>query len=256
MLAQMIRNLLSNAVRYTDRGRILLGCRRAGDNVRIEVWDSGVGIAEGQLPHIFDEYYQGTEGAERGGFGLGLAIVKRLGDILDHRVEVRTSGKGTRFFIEVPRGQSSVNRAETAPPLHPHDAFRGSVLAIEDEASVRIALGRLLKLRGVDATIVATATEALTLVIEHGRRPDVLLSDYNLRASRDGMETIKHLRAAIGRQVPAVVITGDIRSETVDSITSQGVSVLIKPFSANELLDALRGKEKRDGGAHSPQPAS
>jgi len=256
MLAEMIRNLLSNAVRYTDRGRILLGCRRAGDHVRIEVWDSGVGIAEGQLPHIFDEYYQGTEGAERGGFGLGLAIVKRLGDILDHRVEVRTSGKGTRFFIEVPRGQSSVNRAETAPPLHPHDAFRGSVLAIEDEASVRIALGRLLKLRGVDATIVATATEALTLVIEHGRRPDVLLSDYNLRASRDGMETIKHLRAAIGRQVPAVVITGDIRSETVDSITSQGVSVLIKPFSANELLDALRGKEKRDGGAHSPQPAS
>ena len=257
MLAEMIRNLLSNAVRYTDRGRILLGCRRAGDHVRIEVWDSGVGIAEGQLPHIFDEYYQGTEGAERGGFGLGLAIVKRLGDILDHRVEVRTiRGKGTRFFIEVPRGQSSVKRAETAPPLHPHDAFRGSVLAIEDEASVRIALGRLLKLRGVDATIVATATEALTLVIEHGLRPDVLLSDYNLRASRDGMETIKHLRAAIGRQVPAVVITGDIRSETVDSITSQGVSVLIKPFSANELLDALRGKEKRDGGAHSPQPAS
>ena len=80
MLAEMIRNLLSNAVRYTDRGRILLGCRRAGDNVRIEVWDSGVGITEDQLPHIFDEYYQGTGGAERGGFGLGLAIVKRLGD--------------------------------------------------------------------------------------------------------------------------------------------------------------------------------
>jgi PAS domain S-box-containing protein len=246
MLAEMIRNLLSNAVRYTDRGRILLGCRRAGDHVRIEVWDSGVGIAEGQLPHIFDEYYQGTEGAERGGFGLGLAIVKRLGDILDHRVEVRTiRGKGTRFFIEVPRGQSSVQGAETAPPLHPHnDAFRGSVLAIEDEASVRIALGRLLKLRGVDATIVATATEALTLVSEHGLRPDVLLSDYNLRGSQDGMETIKHLRAALGRKVPAVVITGDIRSQTVDSISAQGVSVLIKPFSTEELLEALRGQEK------------
>ena len=90
MLAEMIRNLLSNAVRYTDRGRILLGCRRAGDNVRIEVWDSGVGITEDELPHIFHEYYQGTDGAERGGFGLGLAIVKRLGEILDHRVEVRS----------------------------------------------------------------------------------------------------------------------------------------------------------------------
>jgi len=257
MLTEMIRNLLSNAVRYTDRGRILLGCRRAGDNVRIEVWDSGVGIAEGQLRHIFREYYQGTEGTERGGFGLGLAIVKRLGDILDHRVDVRSiRGKGTRFFIEVPRNRSSIEGVETAPPLLPlNDAFRGSVLAIEDEASVRIALGRLLKLRGVDATIVATATEALTLVSEHGLRPDVLLSDYNLRGSQDGMEAIKHLRAALGWKVPAVVITGDIRSETAASISSQGVSVLIKPFSGDELLEALRGEEKRESSAHSPQPA-
>jgi len=241
MLAEMIRNLLSNAVRYTDRGRILLGCRRAGDNVRIEVWDSGVGIADGQLPRIFDEYYQGTEGAERGGFGLGLAIVKRLGSILDHGVEVRTiQGKGTRFFIEIPRGRSRVEGAETAPPLHPHNAFRGSVLAIEDEASVRSALGRLFKMREVDATIVATAMEALTLVNEQSQRPDVLLTDFNLRGSQDGMETIQHLRAAIGWKVPALVITGDIRSETVDSISSQGVSVLIKPFSADELLEALQ----------------
>ena len=247
MLAEMIRNLLSNAVRYTDRGRILLGCRRAGDNVRIEVWDSGVGITEEQLPHIFHEYYQGTDGAARGGFGLGLAIVKRLGKILDHRVEVRSiSGKGTRFFIEVPRGRSSVKMPEAAPPVHPHnDAFPGSVLAIEDEASVRSALRRLLKARGVDATIVATATEALTLIREQGLRPAVLLCDYNLRGSPDGIETIRHLHAALGRNVPAAVMTGDTRSQTVDSISAQGVSVLIKPFSAEELLEALRGHERR-----------
>jgi signal transduction histidine kinase/CheY-like chemotaxis protein len=247
MLAQMIRNLLSNAVRYTDRGRILLGCRRAGDNVRIEVWDSGVGITEDQLPHIFHEYYQGTGGAERGGFGLGLAIVKRLGEILGHRVEVRSiSGKGTRFFIEVPRGRSGVKVPEAAPPVHPHnDAFLGSVLAIEDEASVRSALGRLLKKRGVDATIVATATDALTLIREQDPHPDVLLCDYNLRGSPDGIETIRHLRAALGRNVPAVVMTGDTRSQTVDTISAQGVSVLIKPFTAEELLEALRGQEKR-----------
>jgi signal transduction histidine kinase/CheY-like chemotaxis protein len=244
MLAEMIRNLLSNAVRYTDRGRILLGCRRAGDNVHIEVWDSGVGITEHQLPHIFHEYYQGTDGAERGGFGLGLAIVKRLGEILDHRVEVRSiPGEGTRFFIEVPRGQSSVKMPEAAPPVHPHnDAFLGGVLVIEDEASVRSALGRLLKTRGVDTTIVATATEALTLVREQRLRPDVLLCDYNLRGSPDGVETIRHLRAALGRNVPAVVMTGDTRSQTVDSIAAQGVSVLIKPFLAEELLETLRGQ--------------
>jgi signal transduction histidine kinase/ActR/RegA family two-component response regulator len=247
MLAEMIRNLLSNAVRYTDRGRILLGCRRAGDNVRIEVWDSGIGITEDQLPHIFDEYYQGSGGTERGGFGLGLAIVKRLGEILDHRVEVRSiSGKGTRFFVEVPRGRSGVKVPEAAPPVHPHnDAFLGSVLAIEDEASVRSALRRLLKTRGVDATIVATATEALTLIREQGLRPDVLLCDYNLRGSPDGIETIRHLRAALGRNVPAVVMTGDTRSQTMVSISAQGISVLIKPFSAEELLETLRGKRPR-----------
>ncbi len=173
--------------------------------------------------------------------------MKRLGEILDHRVEVRSiSGKGTRFFIEVPRGRSSVKMPEAAPPVHPHnDAFPGSVLAIEDEASVRSALRRLLKARGVDATIVATATEALTLIREQGLRPAVLLCDYNLRGSPDGIETIRHLHAALGRNVPAAVMTGDTRSQTVDSISAQGVSVLIKPFSAEELLEALRGHERR-----------
>ncbi|MDE5454193.1 response regulator [Bradyrhizobium sp. CSA112] len=245
MLAEMIRNLLSNAVRYTDRGRILLGCRRAGDNVRIEVWDNGIGIAEDQLPHIFHEYYQGTGGAERGGFGLGLAIVKRLGKILDHSVGVRSiPGKGTRFFIEVPRGRSGINVPEATPPVHNDAFFLGSVLAIEDEASVRSALGRLFKTKGIDATIVATAGEALTLVREHDLRPDVLLCDYNLRGSPDGVETIRHLRVALRRNVPAVVMTGDTRSQTTLSISAQDVSLLIKPFLAEELLEALRGQGK------------
>jgi CheY-like chemotaxis protein len=177
---------------------------------------------------------------------LGLAIVKRLGEILGHRVEVRSiSGKGTRFFIEVPGGRAGVKVPEAALPVHPHDnAFPGSVLAVEDEASVRSALGRLLKARGVDATIVATAAEALTLVREQGLRPDVLLCDYNLRGSGDGIETIRRLRTALGRNVPAIVMTGDTRSQTVDSISAEGVSVLIKPFLADELLEALRGQEK------------
>jgi CheY-like chemotaxis protein len=177
---------------------------------------------------------------------LGLAIVKRLGEILDHRIDVRSiPGKGTRFLIEVPRGRSGVTVPEAAPKVHPNnDAFLGSVLAIEDEASVRSALARLLKTKGVDATIVATAMEALTLVREQGLRPDVLLCDYNLRGSSDGIETIRHLRAALGRNIPAVVMTGDTRSQTVDSISAQGLSVLIKPFLTEELLEALRGRPR------------
>src|SRR5262249_24491962 len=103
MLDEMIRNLLSNAVRYTDHGKILVGCRRAGGKARIEVWDSGVGIMGEQIPRIFEEHYQVPGSAQLGGFGLGLAIVQRLAKILDHRVDVRsTPGKGSGFSIEVP----------------------------------------------------------------------------------------------------------------------------------------------------------
>jgi signal transduction histidine kinase len=131
MLEEMIRNLLSNAIRYTDRGKILLGCRRAGDKIRVEVWDTGIGIPGDQLPHIFEEYYCD---ADRGGFGLGLAIVRRLGEILDHRVDVRsTPGKGTRFSIEVPRGRATVDLSESMRASDFEDeAFRGTVLVIED----------------------------------------------------------------------------------------------------------------------------
>ena len=148
MLEEMIRNLLSNAIRYTDRGKILLGCRRAGDMIRIEIWDTGIGIPGDQLPHIFEEYYCD---AERGGFGLGLAIVRRLGEILDHRVDVRsTPGKGTGFSIEVPRGRAHVGVAEPVPtPDLDGEVFRGTVLVIEDETSVRSALNRMLTSRGI-----------------------------------------------------------------------------------------------------------
>jgi signal transduction histidine kinase/CheY-like chemotaxis protein len=241
MLEEMMRNLLSNSVRYTDRGRILLGCRRAGDKVRIEVWDNGIGITEDQLPHIFNEYYQGSDGAERGGFGLGLAIVKRLGEMLNHKVEVRsTAGKGTRFVIEVPRGRLGAAAPEAVPPLRlDRGAFAFSVLAIEDETSVRSALRRLLKANGIEATIVGTTADALALISEQGLRPGLLLCDYNLRGSPDGVTTINQLRTALGRDVPAVVMTGDTRLQTVSSISAQGVAVLIKPFQAEELLRAI-----------------
>jgi signal transduction histidine kinase/ActR/RegA family two-component response regulator len=249
MLEEMVRNLLSNAVRYTDRGKILLGCRRTGSRVRIEVWDSGIGVAADQLPHIFDEYYQGREGVERGGFGLGLAIVKRLGDVLHHKVSVRsTPGKGTCVSIEVPRGQPIAEVPSSAPAPDPyHQTFRGNLLVIEDEISVRTAIYRLLKANGIGVVAAATTSEALALVGQQDTRPDVVLCDYNLRGSANGVESIKTLRAALGQDVPAIVMTGDTRSLTREAIASHGISVLIKPFVANELLQLIaqlqRGSE-------------
>ena len=238
MLEEMLRNLLSNAVRYTDRGTILLGCRRANEKVRIEVWDSGIGIPGNRLPHIFEEYYRDPE---RGGFGLGLAIVRRLGEILDHKVDVRsTPGQGTGVSIEVPRGQAHAGASESVPKS---DAgakpFRGTILVIEDETSVRSALHKLLNLRGIDAVGAATATEAITLIKQQSVRPDLVLSDYNLPGPMNGVDSIEALRVALGWNVPAIVMTGDIRSTTIEAVASSGVSVLVKPFLANELMQLI-----------------
>ena len=241
MLEEMIRNLLSNAVRYTDRGKILLGCRRAGDKVRIEVWDSGLGVTEDQLPHIFEEYYQGAEGVQRGGFGLGLAIVKRLGEILNHPIEVRSKpGRGTGFSIEVPKGLLAIRESSPASgPSDENSAFQGKLLVIEDEISVRTAISRLLKMNGIRVVFAATAAEALALVNQQDARPDFVLCDYNLRGSINGIESIEALRAALGENIPAIVMTGDTRSETREAIVSRDISVLIKPFPADELLRSI-----------------
>jgi len=239
MLEQMIRNLLANAVRYTDQGRILLGCRRSGEKIRIEVWDTGIGIAGDQIPHIFEEYYRD---AERGGFGLGLAIVRRLGEILDHRVDVRsTPGKGTAFSIEVPRSPAYAGVAELMrrTDVDSEPAFRGTILVIEDEMSVRSALSRMLKVKGVDAVAVGTVSEAMGMIQRKELAPDLALCDYNLPGPINGLEGIHSLRAALCRDIPAIVMTGDIRSKTIEAAAARGVSVLIKPFLMDELFQLI-----------------
>jgi PAS domain S-box-containing protein len=238
MLEEMIRNLLSNAIRYTDRGKILLGCRRAGGKIRIEVWDTGIGIPGDQLFHIFEEYYCDPE---RGGFGLGLAIVRRLGEILDHRVDVRsTPGKGTGFSIEVARGGEYAGVSEPVPTSDlDAELFRGTVLIIEDETSVRSALNRLLTVRAIGVIGAATVSDAITLIKQKDLRPDLVLCDYNLPGPMNGVEGIKSLRAALAWNLPAIVMTGDTRSTTMAAIASYGVSVLVKPFSGDELIQLI-----------------
>ena len=249
MLEEMIRNLLSNAIRYTDRGKILMGCRRAGGKIRIEVWDTGIGIPVDQLPHIFEEYYCDPK---RGGFGLGLAIVRRLGEILDHRVDVRsTPGKGTGFSIEVARGRGYAGVSESIPASDfAGELFRGTVLVIEDETSVRAALHRLLTLRGVDVIVAATVSDAVTLLKQTDLSPDLVLCDYNLPGPINGVESIKSLRAALAWNLPAIVMTGDTRSTTMEAIASSGVPVLVKPFLGDELIRLInrlcRGSESSD----------
>jgi CheY-like chemotaxis protein len=241
MVEWMIRNLLSNAMRYTDRGRILVGCRRAGDNVRVEVWDSGIGIRGEHIPRIFEEFYQVPENVQLGGFGLGLAIVQRLATVLDHRVDVRsTPGRGSGFSIELPLAQdtgSLPDRFESLPEKAAISLF-GTILVIEDEYFVRSGLEQLFESAGLAAVCVATGQDALALVTQ-GLRPDVVVSDFNLSGQMNGVQSIEALRTALAWKIPALVLTGDIRSQVIEAIASRGVAVATKPMDGDELLQMI-----------------
>jgi signal transduction histidine kinase/CheY-like chemotaxis protein len=242
MLKEMIRNLLSNAIRYTDRGSVLVGCRGAGDKVRIEVWDSGVGIMGEQMPRIFEEHYQGPQSAQLGGFGLGLAIVQRLGNILGHQIAARsTPGKGSVFSIEVPlAGEQAKADVQTELLLDRSNALvSGTILLIEDEGSVRDALQLWLWSEGLGAVSVANGNEALALITEKGMRPDLVLSDYNIPGPLNGIESVHALREALAWKIPAIILTGDTQSHVIDAIAKHDVAVAVKPVKVDQLKELV-----------------
>ena len=237
MLEEMLRNLLSNAVRYTDQGKILLGCRRFGNSARIQVWDSGVGINGEDIPKIFEEHYQVSRTAQLGGFGLGLAIVRRLGKMLDHPIDVKSiPGKGSGFSIEVPLGQPNrMTETSNCAAATARVALSGTVLLIEDEGGVRLAFSSLLRSYGLDVIPVATVDQAFRGVAD-GRVPDLIVSDYNLPGKMNGVETIKALRKHLVRDIPAIVVTGDTRKDILDTITLHRAGIVMKPAEADEIL--------------------
>ena len=244
LLEQMIRNLLSNAVKYTSEGKILLGCRRRGDMLRIEVWDTGIGIPEEQLQAIFEEFHQIDNPArERSkGLGLGLAIVERLAGLLGHAVDVRSRpGRGSVFAVEVPLGQN-------APHWQPrhlwHEAGErapqsGAILVIEDDPSVREMLTLLLDGEGHRTTPVEDGGKALALVAQGAVRPDLVVADYNLPAGLNGLQAIARLRDTLGYKVPAIILTGDISTETLREIAQGGHLHLNKPVKGKDLIDLI-----------------
>ena len=236
MLEEMLRNLLSNAIRYTDHGRILVGCRRVADSARIQVWDSGVGISGEDIPKIFEEHYQAPRTAQLGGFGLGLAIVQRLAKMLGHRVDViSTPGKGSGFSIEVPLGPPDLVTQERGAAATADVALSGTVLLIEDEGGVRLAFSSFLRSYGLDVIAVGTAEQALRCVAG-GMIPDLIVSDYNLPGKMNGVETIKALRKTLVRDIPAIVVTGDTRKEILDGIALHHIGIVVKPAQADEIL--------------------
>ncbi len=248
LLEQMIRNLLSNAMKYTPHGRVLVGCRRDEGQLRIEIWDTGIGIPASELQAIFEEYHQLDNAARQRsrGLGLGLSIVKSLGELLGHPIRVRSlHGKGSVFWIEVPLTPGGASSSPDQPPPGRDGAAvrtaarTGTILIIEDDPQVREHLELFLREEGYDAVAAVDGRAALDLAASGGMRPDLVLADYNLPSGMNGLQVAQKLRQALNRELPFIILTGDISTEALRDIALHDCVQFNKPVKLTELTRAI-----------------
>jgi two-component system CheB/CheR fusion protein len=245
LLEQMIRNLLSNALKYTKKGGILLGCRRRADKLRIEIWDTGLGIPAGRLGEIFREFHQIDNPARElnRGLGLGLAIVQRLGELLGHAVDVRSRlGSGSVFAVEVPLAPEGTPIKPAGIGLEQEEinSGNGSILIVEDDPTVRDSLEILLNTEGYRTMVAADGEEAIVIVARASVQPDMVIVDYNLPRGLTGVQIMTRLREVLGHDLPALILTGDISTETLSEIARQGYVHRGKPAKAEDLTRVIR----------------
>lgn len=244
LLERILHNLISNAIRHTRLGRILIGCRIRGRYLRIEVWDAGEGIPSESLGRIFEEFYQvGNPARTRDqGLGLGLAIAKRLADLLGLRIGARSrEGRGSVFFVEVPLALTrALHPATEALAPEPATAAADTlVLLVEDDERVMSATARLLRLWGFRTLCAASADAALARVAEAASKPDLALVDYRLPGGRNGLELLAEIHRRFRLDLPAVLVTGDTAAQRLRAVKGSGYPVLHKPVAPEELRRAL-----------------
>jgi two-component system CheB/CheR fusion protein len=245
LLEQILRNLLANALKYTESGKVLIGCIRSRGALRIGVWDTGIGIPDSQIEAIFDEYHQlDNEAREHArGLGLGLSIVKRLGELLGHRIVAKSlPGQGSVFTVEVPLARRKVaaaprSRAEAATASAPR---RGAILVVEDDPQVRGLLEMFLNDEGHRTASAHDGAAALDLMTSGVMRPDVILADYNLPNGMDGLQVVTLLRDQLRSPVPVVILTGDISGETLRRIAEENCIQVHKPVKLGELTQIIQ----------------
>jgi two-component system, chemotaxis family, CheB/CheR fusion protein len=248
-IEQMLRNLISNALKYTKRGKILLGCRQHGDILKIEVWDTGVGIETAELEAIFEEYHQIDNAArERSlGLGLGLSIVRRLGDLLGHKVGVRSlPSRGSVFSIEVVVAKAAKKIAKPKPEIArpnvalPSSHLTGTILIVDDDPDVRELLDEFLVAEGHCVITAYDGKSALAMIAEKSLEPDLVVADYNLPAGMNGLQLRAKVHELLGRAVPVIILTGDISTTTLRAVADQGAVQLNKPVKLDALTNAIQ----------------
>jgi PAS domain S-box-containing protein len=239
LLRRLLGNLVSNAIRYTHRGQVGIVCVRRGAELAVEICDTGIGIPQGQLERVFEEFYQVDSGTHRPeGLGLGLSIVQRLQQLLGCGVHVESVvGKGTTFRVTIPRAELDPFVA-AADPVGERAASGGRVLIVDDELSVAEATSLLLRIEGFEVSVASSEKEALGCL--PGFSPEVIVSDYHLRGSETGAGVVAAVRAHLGAFVPVIFVTGDTARSAIMNSCIENALLLNKPVRAEDLLGAVR----------------
>jgi CheY-like chemotaxis protein/anti-sigma regulatory factor (Ser/Thr protein kinase) len=259
LLERIMSNLVSNAIRYSTAGGIVVGCRRRGDGLRVEVWDTGPGIPEDQQQNIFSEFYRldKSNQDQRGGLGLGLAIVDRLCRLLGHSVELNsTLGRGSCFAVTVPMvsGPIGGTKPKVLATRTRFNACSGKlVVVIDDDPLVLQGMGGLMQSWGCGVVTGNTHSAALAKLVQHDHPPDVIISDYHLRDGTTGVEAIARLRTALSAPIPAFLMSGDTESDPLRDADANGYPLLHKPIDPPALYATLTQVLKKQEAAKASQ---
>lgn len=245
LLERIVGNLLANAIRYTRSGGVLVGCRRRGEHCELQIWDTGPGIAEEHRESIFEEFFRiGAPGTgQEKGLGLGLSIVRRCVHILGYSISVQSrEGRGSVFKVTLPLAADALPLRDidssTAPPPQ---ALEGNfIVVVDDEATNREAVRDALLAAGCHVVIAHSGDDALAQLEAHLRTPDLILTDFQLGSSGNGLDVIRRLRAHYDEAIPALVVTANTDARLVAEAAALGAGLLHKPVGLQRLLQALK----------------
>ena len=244
LLGRMLRNLVENAIRYTEQGHVCIDCVPTPDGVSIRVRDSGIGISAEHLAKVFEEFHQvGNPERDRSqGLGLGLAIVQRLSRLLHHPVHVRSEpGQGSTFSIEVPAAAEPLAELPAVPePVNDTPGRDRLAVLVDDDTIVLTGLRTVFREWGYDVVIAGSAEQALERLNIVARVPDIIIADYRLRERKVGTDAIVRIREQVGHMVPGVILTGEIGPECDRDAEIHGLTVVHKPVTPRQLLAVVQ----------------
>jgi signal transduction histidine kinase/ActR/RegA family two-component response regulator len=241
LIERILRNFISNALKYTNHGKIVIGCRRQDGLVKLQVFDTGLGIPDADQQLIFNEYFQlnNHERNQKKGLGLGLSIIKRLAELLDHKISMHSRpGKGSMFSIQLPiAGNLQIDNADVVDPLSSGAELLKNklVLVIDDDEAVRKAMEYVMREWGGSALTCETSVEAMQILGQKNITPDLLIIDYHLTNSETAETVIAGIRSIIYKQTPTIIITGDTDPQCIRNAHEAGHMLLHKPLHPDKL---------------------